>query len=78
MSAGFFGPQRRYGVPYFLAFANSPPARMTRNGLTHTTKGMGTTNLKPGYEAQYARYLADILQHFRQTRTPANASIFNM
>jgi O-glycosyl hydrolase len=64
----FLRAAKRYGVPYFLAFANSPPARMTQNGLTHTTKGMGTTNLKPGYEAQYARYLADILQHFHQNK----------
>jgi putative NADH-flavin reductase len=45
-----------------LAFVNSPPAR---NGLTNATKGLGATNFKPGYEGQFARYLADILRHFR-------------
>lgn len=53
------------GVPQFLAFVNSPPGRMTRNGLTFCDKSAATTNLKPGYEGQYARYLVDILEHFR-------------
>jgi O-glycosyl hydrolase len=61
----FLAAAKARGVPQFLAFVNSPPARMTRNGLTFTTKGDGSTNLKPGDEAQYARYLCDILEHFR-------------
>jgi O-glycosyl hydrolase len=64
----FLEAAKRHGVPQLLAFANSPPARMTRNGLTHTTKGDGSTNLKPGYEAQFARYLADILAHFQTVK----------
>ncbi|MBN9657348.1 MAG: hypothetical protein J0H49_04170 [Acidobacteria bacterium] len=61
----FLGAAKTRGVPQFLAFVNSPPGRMTRNGLTFTTKGEGSSNLKPGFEAQYARYLVDILSHFR-------------
>jgi O-glycosyl hydrolase len=61
----FLGAAKIRGVPQFLAFVNSPPGRMTRNGLTFCNKGTDTTNLKPGYEGQYARYLADILEHFR-------------
>lgn len=61
----FLGAARARGVPRFLAFVNSPPGRMTRNGLTFCDKTGYTTNLKPGYEGQYARYLADILDHFR-------------
>lgn len=53
------------GVPQFLAFVNSPPGRMTRTGITFGRAGADTTNLKPGYEGQYARYLVDILEHFR-------------
>jgi len=64
----FLEAAKRNGVPQLLAFANSPPARMTRNGLTHTTKGDGSTNLKPGYDAQFARYLADILEYFRSVK----------
>ncbi|QOY87049.1 glycoside hydrolase [Paludibaculum fermentans] len=61
----FLGAAKQRGVPQFLAFVNSPPGRMTRNGLTFTTKGEGSSNLKPGMEPQYARYLGDILSHFR-------------
>jgi len=53
------------GVDQFIAFVNSPPGRMTRNGLTNCTNGNGTTNLKNGWENQFARYLKDILVHFR-------------
>jgi O-glycosyl hydrolase len=53
------------GVPQFLAFVNSPPGRMTRTGITYGRAGSDTTNLKPGYEGQFARYLVDILEHFR-------------
>jgi hypothetical protein len=60
----FLGAAKARGVPQFLAFVNSPPGRMTRNGLTFCGKE-GTTNLKPGFEGQYARYLVEILEHFR-------------
>jgi O-glycosyl hydrolase len=53
------------GVEQFIAFVNSPPARMTRNGYTNCTNGLGSTNLKEGFESQFARYLVDILKHFR-------------
>ena len=61
----FLGAAKARGVPQFLAFVNSPPGRMTRNGLTFCNPLEDTTNLKPSYEAQYARYLVDILEHFR-------------
>jgi hypothetical protein len=61
----FLQAAKERGVPQFLAFVVSPPGRMTRNGLTFTDPGPHTSNLKQGYEAQFARYMADILQHFR-------------
>ena len=60
----FLQAAKARGVPQFLAFVNSPPGRMTRNGLTFCDKSNDSTNLKPGYEGQYARYLVDILEHF--------------
>ncbi len=63
----FLQAAKARGVPQFLAFVNSPPGRMTRNGLTFADPGGATTNLKDGYEGQFARYLADILQHFRDS-----------
>jgi len=58
------------GVRQFIAFANSPPARMTKNGKTYCTPEVGPTNLKDGYEEQYARYLTDILKHLREHPDP--------
>lgn len=63
----FLQAAKQRGVPQFLAFAVSPPGRMTLNGLTFCDKGANSTNLKPGYERQYARYLADILEHLRDS-----------
>ena len=61
----FLEAARQRGVDQFIAFVNSPPGRMTRNGLTNCTNGQGSTNLKEGFESQYAVYLVDILKHFR-------------
>ncbi len=61
----FLGAAKARGVPRFLAFVNSPPGRMTRTGITYGQPGPDTTNLKPGFEGQFARYLVDILEHFR-------------
>jgi O-glycosyl hydrolase len=56
---------RDRGVPFLLGFVNSPPGRMTKNGLTNSGSDVtSTTNLKEGFEKQYATYLCDIVQHF--------------
>jgi len=57
---------RDRGVPYLLGFVNSPPGRMTKNGLTNSgTDTKSSTNLKEGMERQFATYLCDIVEHFR-------------
>jgi len=61
----FLQAAKERGVEQFIAFVNSPPARMTRNGYTNCTDGLGSTNLKDGYEGQFATYLTDILKHFK-------------
>ncbi len=66
----FLTAAKSRGVKQFIAFVNSPPARMTKNGKTHCTPEVGPTNLKDGCEEQYARYLADILKHFREVTDP--------
>jgi O-glycosyl hydrolase len=65
------------GVEQFLAFVNSPPGRLTRNGLTFCNRGGGTTNLKTGAEGEYANYLADILDHFYRDPSEAEQITFN-
>jgi O-glycosyl hydrolase len=73
----FLREAKARGVEQFLAFVNSPPGRMTRNGLTFVSKGDWTTNLKPGFEPQFARYLADIVEHFRSNPDPAERIAFD-
>ncbi len=67
----FLNAARERGVSTFIAFVNSPPGRMTRNGVTNCTDGLGSTNLKEGFEGQFARYLGDILEYFRDNENLA-------
>ncbi len=55
------------GVEKFLLFPNSPPVQLTNNGKGYATKGDAHLNIKPGKLADYARYMADIVQHFDET-----------
>ena len=50
---------RRRGVQRYVLFANSPPPRLTRNGMTSGGE-KGGSNLKPGEETAYANYLIDV------------------
>jgi len=52
------------GVRQFVAFANSPPARMTLSGLTTGEKD-GKSNLPAESYDDFAQYLVDIVHHLR-------------
>lgn len=54
------------GVDTLIAFVNSPPVWMTKNGHAQPDPDVGSTNLKEGYEDEFATYLIDVLEHFRQ------------
>jgi hypothetical protein len=73
----FLGAAKLRGVQQFLAFVNSPPGRLTRNGLTFCDPNTGTTNLKTGAERDYAVYLADIVEHFYRNPNEAERVTFN-
>lgn len=60
----------RHGVEQRLAFVNSAPGRMTRSGLTNSAGREGPTNFRDGSEPDFARYLADVLQHFSAEGLP--------
>ncbi len=60
----FLQAAKARGVNQFIAFVNSPPIDMTRNGHSYCTDGLGSTNLKDGYYNLYGKYLADIVKHF--------------
>ncbi len=65
------------GVPYFLAFVNSPPRFLTKNGHPYCDPEVGTTNLREGAEEAFARYVADILYHFHTNPNEAERVTFN-
>lgn len=50
------------GVPYFLAFLNSPPVYFTQNGLATNTGRDGTLNLRPDCYDRFAQFMATALR----------------
>lgn len=60
----FLNAARERGVEKFLAFTNSPPVHFTANGKGFASKGIIHLNLKPGFMDDYARYMADVMEHF--------------
>lgn len=54
------------GVESLIAFVNSPPVWMTKNGHAQPDSTVGSTNLKEGYEDEFASFLVDVLKHFEQ------------
>ncbi len=53
------------GVDTLIAFVNSPPVWMTKNGHAQPDSTVGSTNLKDGYEDEFAAYMTDVLEHFK-------------
>ncbi|NIK75091.1 O-glycosyl hydrolase [Paenibacillus castaneae] len=62
----FLQAAKARGVDTLIAFSNSPPVWMTKNGHAQPDPDIGSTNLKDGYEDEFATYLIDVLEHFRQ------------
>jgi O-glycosyl hydrolase len=54
------------GVERFIAFVNSPPINMTKNGRAYCDDSSGSSNLADGMEDDFARYLAEIVERFRE------------
>jgi O-glycosyl hydrolase len=61
----FLQAAKARGVKHMTAFVNSPPTNMTKNGNAFAGAFSGSTNLADGKVDDFARYLADILAHFR-------------
>ncbi len=62
----FLKAAKERGVETLIAFANSPPVWMTKNGHSQPDSNVGSTNLKEGYEYEFAGYLVDVLEHFKE------------
>jgi O-glycosyl hydrolase len=52
------------GVPYLLAFTNSPPVQFTLNGIAHSSDGRWTLNIRQDAMPAFADFLAQVAEHF--------------
>lgn len=62
----FVKKAKEYGVKDLIAFVNSPPVQMTKNGYGYKTEEDLISNLKPEKYNAYADFLADVLGHFEK------------
>ena len=61
----FLQAAKARGVGQFIAFVNSPPINMTKNGRAYCDSSSGTTNLADDKADDFAVFLATVLKHFR-------------
>jgi O-glycosyl hydrolase len=59
----FLQAAKERGVENFIAFANSPPVQLTKNGKANTSLA-GSSNLDSNNYAAYAGFLVQVLAHF--------------
>ena len=60
----FLDAARERGVEKLLAFPNAPPVHYSANGKGFAPKGVIRLNLKPGFMDNYAKYMAEVMEHF--------------
>ncbi|CCH02661.1 beta-glycosidase [Fibrella aestuarina BUZ 2] len=60
----FMEAAHRRKVPYLLGFTNSPPVQFTANGKAYASGTLGDYNFNRQRLGDYARFLADVAQHF--------------
>ncbi|MBK1827310.1 glycoside hydrolase [Haloferula rosea] len=64
----FLRRAHEYGIRQLTLGSNSPPAWATKNGRTfcdESVVAIGNTNLDPAMRDEYAAYLCDVIEHFR-------------
>ncbi|NGO38032.1 glycoside hydrolase family 30 protein [Limisphaera ngatamarikiensis] len=65
----FLEAARRHGVETVVAFVNSPPVHLTRNGRAWGD-GSEHSNLAPERYAAFAEFLATVCEHFEKAGLP--------
>lgn len=65
----FLEAARRHGVETFVAFVNSPPVHLTRNGRAWGDGG-AHSNLAPEQYEAFADFLAEVCAYFERTGRP--------
>lgn len=64
----FLEAAKKRGVKETVAFVNSPPVWMTKNGHGQPDPSVGSTNLREDAIHDYAVFLADVLEHFEDKK----------
>lgn len=64
----FLDAARQHGVDQFVAFVNSPPVQLTRNGKAYSGNGE-QANISPERYSDYAVFLATVVKYFRDRGT---------
>lgn len=59
----FMNRAKELGCSNFILFSNTPPVQYTYNGKGFSAQG-GTSNLKPEHYGDFARYMADVADHY--------------
>ncbi|MDQ4141991.1 MAG: beta-glycosidase [Bacteroidota bacterium] len=62
----FVQKAKNYGVEKLIAFSNTPPVQMTKNGLGFKTEKDFRSNLKPDQYDAYTNFLTEVLQHYEK------------
>lgn len=62
----FLKAAKQRGVEKLLAFSNAPPVHLSANGRGFASEGQININLKSGGMALYAKFMADVLDHFNK------------
>jgi hypothetical protein len=73
----FLSAAKARGIEQFIAMIYSPATNFTRNGRVYGTDGLGSSNLKPGYEAAFAQSVADVLALFKTITVAAEQVAFD-
>jgi len=61
----FLSKAKAYGVEKLLAFTNSPPISLTKNGKAYSSSGT-EANISPANYSSFSRFLVDVLEHFKE------------
>lgn len=59
----FMNRAKELGCNNFVLFSNTPPVQYTYNGKGFSAQG-GSSNLKPEYYDDFAKYMADVTAHY--------------
>jgi O-glycosyl hydrolase len=71
------GAARNRGVKEFVAFTNSPPVQLTKNGKAFSSNG-AEANITPNNYLRFSKFLVDVVKHLRSENIPVNyVSPFN-